>query len=86
MLLLTDDLCLVIPVKMKSIQRKTRMGHKGFNLSIKHEFNEVVKTKQTLPVSHWQFVNFPDESHPFFQNYIKFDIATRKSNSNAYQN
>ena len=28
--------------------------------SVYHEFNEVAKTKQTLLVSHWQFVSFPD--------------------------
>ena len=52
-------------MKMNSIQRKTRIGHKDLNLSIKLEFNEVAKTKQTLLVSHWQFDNFPDERHPF---------------------
>ena len=56
------------------------------NLSIYHEFNEVAKSKQTLLVSHWQFVNFTDERHSFFLNYIKYDIVACKSNSNAYQN
>ena len=50
---------------MNNNQRKTRMGHKDFNLSIYHEYNEVAKTKQTLLGSHWQFVNFPDARHPF---------------------
>ena len=62
------------------------MGHEDFNLSIWHEFNEVSKAKQTLLVSHWQFLSFPDARQPFFQNYIKFDIDACKSYSNAYKN
>ena len=83
MLLLTHGVRLAILKKTNNNQPKTGMGHKDFNLSIKHEFNEVAKTKQTPLVSHWQFVNFPD---PLFQNYIKYDIVACKSNSNAYKN
>ena len=65
MLLLTQGVRLATRKKMNNNQRKTRMGHKDFNLSIYHEYNEVAKTKQTLLGSHWQFVNFPDARHPF---------------------
>ena len=58
------------------------MSHKDFNLSFEHGFNEVAKTMQTLLASHWQFGYFPDERHPFFKNYIKYDFVACKINSN----
>ena len=57
----------MIRKKMNINQHKTQTRHKDFNLSIKHGFNEVAKTMQTLLANHWQFGNCPDERHPFFK-------------------